>query len=488
MEVSAAILLMVGVSSCTTLPGSAASTQSVCAGGVSIGAVAVTIESVQPGASIHMQIDWHFADNSDAGTRVYPNVASPLVAGQTYSLPGGDYGGLVDLGRCLDVVGTGVTYRLTVVPVIDPRILLLYAANGGRVPFSPFILGHLPYVPPKPPVVVPGITGASQIDANGSHTCAVQAGAAKCWGTNGEGELGNGSTTSSTSPVTVSGLGAGVASVASGDSHSCALLTDGTVRCWGWNYYGDLGNPTVGTSSPVPVEVTGLSGVTQISAGLDDTCALLSNGTADCWGRNDSGQLGIGTGIDAHAPVPVVGLTGVSRIQAGFDHTCAIVEAGAIKCWGEDSRGELGDGGSAGALTPVDVIGVTRATTLSLNGPDSCAVIVDGSASCWGTGPLGNGTTNFSGTPLPVAGLTTATGISIGLTSACASRTDGTVVCWGQNGSGQLGDPNAPNSMTPIPAVGVAGASQITVGVAHACALVTGGSVMCWGSDYDTYY
>ncbi len=186
------------------------------------------------------------------------------------------------------------------------------------------------------PIVVSGLVDLAIISAGNNFTCAVvEDGTARCWGYGGQGQLGNSTYSNSLVPVTVTGLTDAVALTA-GNNHACALLGDGTGRCWGINGFGQLGDGTTSGNANVPVPVTGLTDAVgiaavsgQSSAADHHTCAVLADGTARCWGNNNHGQLGDGTTTDSIVPVVVTGLTDVVDITGGTHHTCALIEDGS---------------------------------------------------------------------------------------------------------------------------------------------------------------
>ncbi len=201
-------------------------------------------------------------------------------------------------------------------------------------------------------------SGVQAIAAGELHTCALtDQGGVQCWGANLWSQLGDGSTTfRSTTPVDVVGLASGVQAIAAGGFHTCALTDQGGVQCWGANGSGQLGDGSTARHLTL-VDVVGLaSGVQAIAAGGDHTCALTDQGGVQCWGANGSGQLGDGSTTDRTTPVDMVGLpNGVQAIAAGDYHTCALTDQGGVKCWGANFNGQLGDG-TAWHTTPVDVV------------------------------------------------------------------------------------------------------------------------------------
>ncbi len=347
--------------------------------------------------------------------------------------------------------------------------LFWYAPGSGIDVVWQNVDHDLPHAPPPAP---------SAIGAGGEHACAITNGALKCWGDNRYGELGAGTySKQSFVPVAVRGLSSGVTAVAVGFGFTCAIAHGG-AWCWGLNQDGELGDGTT-TRSSVPVRVVGLaSGVTSISAsvlysGEAHTCAVVG-GAAKCWGFNRDGELGDGTTTSRSTPVQVVGLTGgVTSISAGDFSSCAIV-AGSAKCWGRNESGQLGDASTATSLRPVQVAGLTSGVThLDAARRYACALVV-GAAKCWGIndeGELGDGTTTSSAIPVQVVGLASGTtSLSARERSACVIAS-GAVRCWG------LAFKSVPSVVLGL----TSGATAVSAG-AVMCAIVSG-TAECWGLD-----
>ena len=337
------------------------------------------------------------------------------------------------------------------------------------------------------------------------HTCAIlDDGSVSCWGYNGQGQLGDGTTTNRTTPTQTLSLGTGRTAVAisSGGENTCAILDDGTVSCWGWNGNGQLGDGT-NTQRNTPTQTSSLGiGKTAvaISSGLAHTCAILDDGSVSCWGYNIYSGLGDGTTASRYTPTQTsslgTGRTAVA-ISSGQSHTCAILDDGSVSCWGANHQRQLGDGTNTHGTTPTRTssLGTGRtAVAISTGMHHTCAILDDGTVSCWGWniyGQLGDGTTTNRGTPTqtssPGTGRT-AVAISSGYQHTCAILDDSSVSCWGLNHVGQIGDGTTTTRNTPTQTSSLGNgrtAVAISSGKYYTCAILDNASISCWGwNDY----
>jgi len=309
------------------------------------------------------------------------------------------------------------------------------------------------------------------------------------WGGNPYGELGDGTNTTSDTPVQVSGL-SGVATIAGGYFHSLALKSDGTVWTWGYNSFGELGNGTYRNSN-TPVQVSGLSGVMAIAGGGFHSLALKSDGTVWAWGNNGEAELGNGTyttiaPYGSAKPVQVLGpggvgyLTGVTAIAAGGDHSLALKSDGTVWAWGNNGEGELGNGTNATSSAPVQVLGsggegyLAGVTAIAAGGFHSLALKGDGTVWAWGlnySGQLGNGRNTASNTPVQVNWISGVTAVAGGVLHSLALTTDGMVWAWGYNSFGELGNETYQDSNTPVQVSELSGVTAIAGGYYHSLAL-----------------
>ena len=416
----------------------------------------------------------------------------------------------------------------------------------------------------QPPFSVSGVTvntvgtqssSFKKIDIASTHTCALKwDGSVYCWGSNYNGRLGNNNETNVPHPVAVVGVdiddddqGDGflnnIVQISTGNTHTCALKSDGTVYCWGEGSEKQLGNNDLIANRSYPVTVVGwdtdndnqgegsLNNMIQISAGDNHTCAIKSDGTVCCWGKGNNGQLGHNSTDSKGYPVAVMGvdtnndgngegfLDDIVQVSAGGAHTCALKSDGTVYCWGEGITGQLGNNISS-IDHPIAVVGVD--TNNDGNGEGSlsgivqissgyghtCALKWDGTMYCWGhgnDGQLGNNGVTNKGHPVAVVGTDTDSDgngdgflgdivqIDAGISYTCALKSDGTMYCWGRGNKGQLGHNSTDSKGYPVAVVGtdtdndgngensLSDVIQASVGYSHACALKLDGTLYCWG-------
>ena len=293
-------------------------------------------------------------------------------------------------------------------------------------------------------------------------------------------------------------------SVVSGLFHTCVIMQDSTVKCWGSNENGQIGeNGTTGSQAaafnPTPVVAFSSPTAASIATGGRHTCALNTNGTVACFGKNDFGQLGLdpNTFPDRQTPTAVAGLSNVTSISAGDVFSCATKADGTVWCWGVDALGQLGvpttglptisTPPAPYSFTPVQVVGVTGAIAVDAGDNHACALRTDGNVMCWGAndvGQLGNGTMGGSSTVAAVVGgLDRIAGLTSGRSHSCARKTSGTVFCWGANDSGQLGVGDTTPRLVPevLPTLGAV--RTIAASEDTTCAVRTTGTAACWGAN-----
>jgi len=317
----------------------------------------------------------------------------------------------------------------------------------------------------------------AKISAGSTHSCVAQAdGTAYCWGAS------SGSFSTST-PTSQSGTDK-VVQVTAGNGFTCYLLVDSSVKCFGVNGSGQIGDGTTSTRA-TPVIVNGLRGVQSLTAGDAFACALMIDGTVQCWGNNGSGQLGLGNTTSQSRPQVVPGLTNVISLDAGQSHACAVVSGGSTKCWGSGGSGQVGNGQTSNQTAPTAVSAITTAVSVSAGGSHTCAVLTTGGVRCWGlnaSGQLGNASLTSTSSPVGPLNMTTgAASVSAGSNHTCVSMSDRTAKCWGSNASGQMGTGNTTNSNVPSTVPSLSGVSNISAGGSHTCVVQRSGSVSCWG-------
>src|SRR5437773_907927 len=347
------------------------------------------------------------------------------IVGTTVPIPESDKGGRIT-GTRLEGEQRDQRYRWAKSCAVLAALMLVCAGPRGEVaaqgitvtPANPTISVGQTQQFTASGTVVPTAVAAGRV-----HTCMrLPDGTVQCWGRNNFGQLGNGdgSLTSSSVPVAVRGLTTATR-VVTGDAHTCALLGDGTVQCWGVGDSGQRGDGTFNNISTVPGAVVGITGAVAVAARGYHSCALLGDGTVWCWGRNSDGQLGVTPSgsqcpttpgfFCSSTPVRATGITSAAAVIAGGYHTCALFGDGTAQCWGRNDEGQLGDGTTTSSSTPVRVGGITGAVAVSAGILHTCALLANGTVKCWGAvgpnndfGQLGNGATTGSSTPVTVTG------------------------------------------------------------------------------------
>jgi len=328
----------------------------------------------------------------------------------------------------------------------------------------------------------------SVIAGTADSVCAIVAnGTIECWGSNSYGQIGGGSNSSEPVPVNyIAGTWEYLLNGGSG-RHMCAIKSDGTLWCWGWNQDGQLGtNSTMNALTPVQVgaDTTWVAG----SVGHNSTCAIKSNGTLWCWGDNSYGQLGNGSTDASLVPVQS-SLTGVATVSVAAGHACALKTDNTIWCWGKGTAGELGDGNGASSSSPVQVAGSWKSVTAGQTNPGNqsghtCALKSDNTLWCWGDWDF-RGPVDGDSAPVQIPGGGLWTSVTTGPWNTCAIKsTDASLWCWGDSYQGHLGNgTTSPDQATPQAVTG--GHAWLTSVQTHdsACGILTDLSIWCWGAQ-----
>jgi hypothetical protein len=333
---------------------------------------------------------------------------------------------------------------------------------------------------------VAGVASATAVSTAADHACALfSGGTVRCWGKNDQGQLGDGTRTSRLTAVAVRGL-SGVIDLSAAVGYTCALVDagggNGPVKCWGapsdWPGLG----PSHGTL--VPVTIGGITNAIAVSAGIGIACALLADRTVECWGENSRGELGNGTRASSSTPVLVPGLSGVQAIDAGDQTVCVIMQSdGAVRCWG--SAGYVAPDVPLDTLTPTAVPGVTSAVSVSASPYKACALLQAGTVECWA----------MSSHPFTAAAVPGLSGVKVLAFSFDGQQTEHTCVLFA-GGSVKCSSPNpyvgqdgnGSTSMNGDKLVAVSGlrdATTISAADGYTCAVRSTGTVACWGLNQD---
>jgi len=304
-------------------------------------------------------------------------------------------------------------------------------------------------------------------------------------------------------PTKTNSLGSDAISVSLGEQHTCVVLDTGVLKCWGRNNHGQIGVGSGGDKdTPQTVNVGSGRTTTSVYLGYHHTCAILDDQSVKCWGRNQDGELGVGSTTSSFNTPQTIDSLGTGRhaisLALGQGFTCALLDDGSIKCWGQDNEGQRGDGGGYGSdirSPPSSAISLPAgrtATQISAGEFHVCALLDDASVVCWGKnaeGQLGDGST--TNRDVPVATSSFGSGHSVAHVSAgydhtCALLTDGGVRCWGSNNNGQLGDGTSTDRSTPPSSDINLGSGYTAIGISsgggHTCAMLNDGDMKCWGA------
>lgn len=314
---------------------------------------------------------------------------------------------------------------------------------------------------------------SSAVSLGNSHSAAItEDGSLYMWGYNYYGQLGNGTTEDSSTPIKILD---NVAAVSLGPYHSAAITEDDDLYLWGSNRFEQLGNGTT-EDSATPIKI--MDNVATVSFGYHHSAAITKDGSLYMWGYNDCGQLGNGT--TEHSSIPIKIMDNVAMVSLGYEHSAAITEDGSLYMWGYNDYGQLGDGTETDSSIPIKIM--DNVTAVSLGFYHSAAITEDGSLYMWGnnkSGKLGNGTTKKYSTPIKIMDYTAV--VSLGHDHSAAITEDGSLFMWGDDSCGQLGDGTTEDSSIPIKIMD--NVATVNLGSSHSAAITEDGSLYMWGDN-----
>lgn len=372
---------------------------------------------------------------------------------------------------------------------------LLIAAACGHEASPPETIA--PPVAPPPERSTPTELSAAAshgLALGGNHSCQRTASGVRCWGKNDDGQVGDGGDESGRRAAVVLPEIGRTLDIAAGRFRTCAATAAGAVACWGSDGFGAARGANGFGAVREPALVEGLTGVTRVAVGEYHSCALLGDGSARCWGRNVHGELGDGSPVESRAPVAVLGVEAATDISAWGPRSC-VVMGGRVHCWGQGAYRIANDGSSGHIERPpptteelavAAVPGLDRVVDVEVGPHHACAIRADGSLHCWGADQCGQSSARPPGAdasaPVTVAGLSDIVAVALGNGHTCALRSDRSVWCWGC-GAGVRGDGAAGSVRDPRPIEGLL-ADAIASGPGHVCAATTDGGATCWGAGW----
>ena len=320
--------------------------------------------------------------------------------------------------------------------------------------------------------------------ANGpSFTCGIITdGSVRCWGLESYGERGDSATTGNiNTPSTIVQNISSVIDLDLGEKHACSIDNSSKIWCWGRNNSGQIGFGSSTSEYTSPVEVIGITNAVEVDLGDEFSCARLSDKTVKCWGNLTNGRLGYGVGP---VSAPVYNVSAAKEISMGASHSCVLNDNGTVKCWGEGDNGRLGDGYITDRTYPVDVYNLSNASQIVTGADFTCALRSDSNIACWGNNADGIAGTwgELAYTPTNIPSISDVKALDAGNSHVCALLNTGGIKCWGKGDNGRLGNNNSSTTESPQSVYGITSATAIGLGENHSCAVLDNNYVVCWGS------